>query len=191
MGIALVFGGYYIWLGVGEFIATSGIGGVATTSTAQEEATATAQEVTVQALAFTPLPTNTPMPTCQDFTVIVESAIIRASPNTAAAILDTAERGETVCVLEKPANSDWYRIDRNPATRRIEEAFMHEDLLEALNPTLTPSRTFTPAPTVTPMPSATRTLSPTPRPTNTPDPDATDTPTATPPPSPTFNFQSA
>ena len=74
-------------------------------------------------------------------------------------------RGETVCVIAKEANTEWYVLDDNPLTRRLEPVYMHEDIIRALNPTPTPTRTFTPSPTTSPSPTFTKSPTPTPLPT--------------------------
>jgi hypothetical protein len=191
MGVALVFGVYYLWIGLRDFISSGGLGIVEATEQAIEETTATAVQAESNFVAITPLPTFTPLPECQDFVVVVPNAIIRASSSTTSPILDSISEGETVCVIDRAANADWYVIDQNPLTRRIETGYMFHNIIEALNPTPTPSKTFTPPPTITSMPSPTRTITPTPEPTDTPDPNATHTPTPTYTPSPTLPVQSA
>jgi hypothetical protein len=191
MGVALVFGVYYLWIGLRDFISSGGLGIVEATEQAIEETTATAIQAESNFVAITPLPTFTPLPECQDFVVVVPNAIIRASSSTTSPILDSISEGETVCVIDRAANEDWYVIDQNPLTRRIETGYMFHNIIEALNPTPTPSKTFTPPPTITSMPSPTRTITPTPAPTDTPDPNATHTHTPTYTPSPTLPVQSA
>lgn len=196
LGIALVFGAYYLWLGVRNYLASGGLGVVESVEQAAATETATAiifvqrQQMTEEGI--TPLPTFTPIPECQDFTVIVERANVRFAPATDSLVLDVVEAGQTLCVLgPDPLATDWYLIDREPLTRRINEGFIFGDIIEAVNPTLTPSPTRTPPPTVTPMPSLTPSITPTPAPTSTPDPDITDTPTPTPITTPTMPVQSA
>jgi hypothetical protein len=124
--------------------------------------------------------------------VIVPAAIVRDGPSTSAAVVTQFRMGTIVCVLGQDAESDWYSIDINPSTKRIEPGYMSNVLIEAANPTLTPSVTLTPSNTVSPpptvtnvptqRPTATVTNIPTatrdPRLTNTPYPTATATPTA-------------
>ena len=106
--------------------------------------TATAERFEeLETFAPTPLPSQTPVPPCQDFVVDVPSAIIRELPTTNSALVDTVSQNETVCVIAKLVDSEWYEIDKNPLTRRLEPVYMHEDIIRALNPTLTPSTTFT------------------------------------------------
>lgn len=186
VGIAIVFGVYYLWLGVRNFMA-SGMTVVESTRQAIELSTVTAERIEeLETFAPTPLPTHTPVPSCQDFVVDVPSAIVRELPTTNSAIVDTRSQNDTVCVIAKEPDSEWYVLDENPLTRRLEPVYMHEDIIRALNPTLTPSMTFTPAPTVTNTstftpsntPQITDTATPNPNitPSNTPTPTATETP---------------
>jgi hypothetical protein len=192
LGMALVFGTYYVWSGLQGFINSGGLPILESTEQAIEVATTTAEQIIEQRVVMTPFPTSTPLPECQDFIVNVPSAVVRERPSTASLAVDSLKFGEIVCVIERDSeNSDWYRIDLNRVTRRIEDAYMHFDIIEALNPTATPTLTFTPAPTVTPMPTATRTRTPAPEPTHTPNPNASATPSLTPPPTPTTALQSA
>lgn len=188
LGIAVVFGFYYLWLGVRNFMA-SGMTVVESTRQAIEYTTVTAAHVEeLELFAPTSLPTYTPVPACQDFIIDVPSAIVRELPTTNSAIVDTLAQDETVCVIVKQPDSDWYVIDDNPLTRRLEPVYMHEDIIRALNPTLTPSVTFTPAPTVTNTP--TFTPSNTPQITNTPTPNPNVTPSNTPTPTATETLPS-
>lgn len=190
VAVAIVFGAYYLWVGVQNYLRTGGLGVVEATRQAELIVTATAARV-LSVPSRTPVATFTPIPSCQDFVVSVPSAIVRAQPTTRGAIVTSLSAGETVCVLGRDGETEWYTIDQNPRTRILELAYMHETVIQAVNPTPTPSRTPTPLPTVTPVPSSTPTLSPEPRPTDTPDPAATDTPTPTPTPTATDAVQSA
>lgn len=178
MGMAIVFGGYYLWQGVADFIASGGLGVAEATQRVTVLDTATAEQIQAQIDRLTPRATWTPMPECIDFVVIVPTALVRELPSTASAVLDALPEGEIVCVIgQDPTDSEWYIIDRNPrTTRRIEPGYMFYNIIDALNPTPTPSDTFTPAPTVTPAPA---TPTPTPTVTDTPDPNATHTPVPT------------
>ena len=193
LAAALVFGAYYIWQGVQTYLRTGGLGVVESTARAQQVDTATAAGFVSRAtLPATLLPTATSPPPCQDFRVIVPAAIVREGPSTSAAVKTQFNAGTTVCVLSQDEGSEWYSIDINPSTKRIELGYMNEVVIEAANPTLTPSMTLTPSNTVSPpptvtnvptqQPSATSTNIPTatrdPRLTNTPYPTATATPTA-------------
>ena len=183
MGIAIVFGVYYVWLGFRNFMA-SGMTIVESTREAIDLSTATAVRIEeLETYAPTSLPTQTPVPECQDFVVDVPSAIVRSLPDTSSEIIVSLHQNDVVCVITKEPDSEWYLVDSNPLTRRLEPAYMHEDIIRALSPTLTPSVTWTPAPTVTNTPTftpshtAAATFTPTFDPNMTPS--ATPTPTAT------------
>jgi hypothetical protein len=165
VGIAIVFGVYYLWTGLRNFMAT-GVTVIESTRQAIVEYTATAERIVeLEILAPTVLPTFTPVPSCEDFVVTVRTAIIRALPSTNSRIVGAVDQGETVCVIAKEADSEWYVLDDNPLTRRLEPVFMHEDIIRALNPTPTPTSTFTPSPTTSPSPTFTKSPTPTPLPT--------------------------
>lgn len=192
LGGALVFGLYYVGIGIRDFFQTGGLGIVESTQRAEIVSTATAVQVQVRSQSATPIPSITPMPTCMEFVVIVPNAIVREQPSTSATIITQWGLGTTVCVMGRAAqNSEWYSVDGNPRTRRIDEAYMREDVIEASNPTATPSLTFTPLPTITPTFTATVTSTSLPQPTVTGDTDATNTPTPTPTATPTPPFESA
>lgn len=203
LAAALVFGVFYIWQGVQNFLRTGGLGVVEATERAQVVDTATAQRVTRMATSVLTLrPTATEVPPCTDFRVDVPAAIVRDAPSTSGAVVTQFNEGTIVCVLQKVTDSEWYAIDVNPETRRIDPGFMHESIIEAVNPTLTPSLTYTPsntvspAPTVTPVPTNRPTRTPSPLPSYTRDPHWTNTPlpTLTPTPTPSETppqFQSA
>lgn len=149
LGIAIVFGLYYLWFGLRNFM-TTGVTVVESTQQAIERHTATA--VRIQEIAFnapSPLPTFTPIPPCQDFAVSVREAIVRQAPDIRSRIVSAHKQGATVCVIAALPNTDWYLIDDNPLTRRIDKVYMHRDIIYALNPTATPTLTFTPLPTAT------------------------------------------
>jgi hypothetical protein len=190
LGAALVFGLYYLWNGVQDFVQTGGLGVAEATERSSVISTATAAvEQQYQRPSSTPHPTSTPIPECKDFVVSVPSAIVRAAPSTNAEIVTSLSEGAPVCMIERVPDSEWYLIDTNPDTRRLNPAYMHESVIQALNPTLTPTQTFTPLPTVTPVPTLSPTPSLTPAPTITRDPVITDTPTPTFTPSPTAPLQ--
>lgn len=203
LATALVFGLYYVWNGVQTFLRTGGVGVVEATQRAEDIQQVTAAVVTRMAtLPVTLLPTTTPVPACADFRVIVPAAIVREGPSTGSAIKGQFREGDIVCVLGEEADGEWYSIDFNPSTRRIEQGYMSSVLIAPLNPTLTPSQTLTPsntvspAPTVTEVPSRPPTRTATPFPTDTLNPSWTRTPTITrtPTPQPTDTpplFQSA
>lgn len=157
LAVALVFGGFYLVRGVQDFMRTGGLGVSEATARAQMISTATAVRVTRMATSgFTPLPTGTPIPECIDFRVNVSNAIVREQPSFNAPIVTSFNNGTLVCVLERAAqNAEWYVIDADRTTRRRETAYMHESVIEAVNPTATPTRTPTPSRTPTPLPSVT------------------------------------
>ncbi len=186
--IALVFGGYYLWTGLSGFIDTGGLGVQEVTQQAEQEASATADTRTfsVPQSAFTAMPSSTPLPECQDFRVIAQpSAVLRSAPTTTSSPLQSISNGEIICVLQRQADSEWYLVDINPVTRRIEAGYIRDDLVESANPTSTPSQTNTPAPTVTLTPSLTPSDTPPPTATYTPNPAVSPTPSITPTPLPT------
>lgn len=188
VGVALVFAAYYLWLGFQEYIESEGLGVLESEEQAQIVSTATAQRIATQtqSVVMNPVPTGTPIPQCEDFRVTVNVANLRAFPQRDAPILDGLTQGTVVCVLSLSADGDWYLIDRNPRTRNIEEGYIFYNIIEAVNPTPTPSTTPTPAPTVTPLPTEAATITPTPGPTDPPRSE-----TRTPPPTPTVALQGA
>lgn len=181
VGIAIVFGLYYLWIGVRDFMAT-GVTVLESTRQAITLNTATAvQEEELRTYAPTLLPTQTPVPACQEFVVTVPSAIVREGPTTESAIVKTVSQGETVCVIARELGSDWFIVDENTLTRRLEPVYMHQDIIRAVNPTPTASATHTPAPTVTNTATYTPSNTPQVADTATPNPNLTpsNTPTAT------------
>jgi hypothetical protein len=194
VGVALVFGAYYLWLGAQNFLRTGGRGVVEATERAVIVSTATAQSI-IPTQPQTPQVTVTPIPECTPFIVNVPNARVREAPSENAATVTSFFQNQEVCVLQRYApESEWYTIDLNPSTRRVELAYMHESVIQPVNPTLTPSRTPTPLPTITPTPTLTATpVSPTPlpQPTETRDPGTPDTLTPSWTPSPTEPRQSA
>ncbi len=197
IAIATVFGIYYLYLGMRTFFETGGLGVAQATERAEVVSSATARTRPTQrggvVLGATLAPTVTPVPECQDFVITAEVAIMRAEASVNAAIVDQLPAGEILCVIERQEVGEWgwYLIDTNRRTSRIDPAYMREDVIQAVNPTLTPSITWTPAPTVTDLPSATFTYTPEPSLTPTRDPRASDTPTPSPTPTPTPVLQSA
>ncbi len=190
VGMAIVLGMYYLWDGWRNFRAT-GVSVSASTQQASDQSTATA--IRIQEIEFnapTLLPSITPVPPCQDFAVRVPIAIVRAGPSISSRIVAGLREGETVCVITMLPDSEWYLVDENERTRRIEEVYMHRDILLALNPTATPTITPTPTNTVTPTASPTPTDTPLPTAvptqaeqstTRLPAPTSTPSPTATAP----------
>jgi len=188
---------YYLWQGFRNYLRTGGLGVIEATEQAEIQATATAQEIIANP-SPTLRPTFTPIPDCKEFAVSVPNAIVRERATTNSPIVTSWREGTLVCVIDRaPEDEAWYVVDGNPRTRRLDFAYMHETVIQATNPTPTPSDTPTPLATVTPLPSHTPSLTPTPLPTATIDPNATDTPTVTPSPTstntltPTVSFRSA
>lgn len=143
VAVAFVFGGYYLLQGFQTFLRTGGLGVDEATQQAQLIGTATAARVTRAPLqsAMTLRPTATPPPECQDFRVSVPAGIVREGPASNAPVLTQLTQGTLVCVLGRETNSEWYTLDLNTSTRRIDLAYMHETVIEAVNPTPTPTRT--------------------------------------------------
>jgi hypothetical protein len=174
---ALVFGGFRLLIGVQDFFRAGGA--LRPTITAQARASEVALRATnTQSAIFTAMPTNTPQPTCEDYRVRIGagSVNVRRQPSMQAAILQTISEGTVVCVLEQ--QGEWFLIDRDPRTRRIDEGYVFQTLLQPVNPTPTPTHTFQPAPTITLTPSHTPTHTPTATSTSTPTPSPTRTPAA-------------
>ena len=157
LGIAIVFGVYYLWLGLRSFMST-GVSAAESTLQAIDQNTATAVRIgEIEFNAPTLLPSITPVPPCQDFVVRVPIATVRSGPSTSSSIVTGLREGETVCVIAMLPDSDWYLVDSNERTRRIEKVYMHRDIIRALNPTATPTITLTPTNTLTPTMTATPT----------------------------------
>lgn len=185
LAMAVVFGLYYLWVGTRNFLESGGRGIIESTRQAVIVNTATAAVVQrLETNAPTLRPTSTEIPPCQEFTVIVPSAIVRERPSTSAPIVTSLSYGSAVCVIERESGSEWYLVDSNTRTRRLEPAYMHESVIKALYPTPTPSRTFTPAPTITPLPTESPTITPSITLSPTYDPSITETPSSTPSPTP-------
>lgn len=190
VGVAVVFGVYYVWLGVRSFLQSGGRGVIEATQNAEIIASATAE--TIQIGIPTLRPTATTIPPCDSFTVIVPNARVRQEPSETSPVIDSFFENDVICVVGRPTpESEWYTIDLKPGTRRLDVAYMHESVIAPVNPTPTPSRTATSLPTVTPQPSLTPSLTLTPDPTETRIPGITDTPRPTLTPSATPPRQSA
>ncbi len=186
MSIALIFALYYLWMGLRDFLQTGGLGITEATEQAVVIASATAERLEQSRQELPTLrPTLTPIPECQDFIVTAHNAIVREHPTTNSAILTSFFENSIVCVVGREGDSEWYIIDSNPDTRRINIAYMHESVIRALNPTPTPTDALPPAPSITPTSSFTPSVTPSPHPTSTHDPNATDTLTPTLTPTPT------
>lgn len=192
LSLAVVLGGYYLLLGIQTYLSTGGLGVEAATERAVIIANTQAVEAATNAVPTNTLfPSRTPIPACETWLVNVESAIIRRFASTDSAVVEARDRDAEVCILESVGETDWFLVDVDPSTRRIEEGYMRNDVIRPLNPTLTPSDTMTPLPTVTPIvptDTATPTITPTPdpdispSPTQTPSPTVTSAPTETPTP---------
>lgn len=172
--VALILGGYYLWLGGRDYVRTGGLGVVEATERAVLLSTETAEFIAlVSTPTTTPRPSFTPVPECQAFTVTVSAAVVRLQPDTNSPQVDVFEQNEEVCVVERVLETEWYLIDVRPETTRLDEGYMRDDIIQALNPTSTPTTSPTALPTVTP------TETETPTPTLTIDPNASSTPTRT------------
>ena len=79
----------------------------------------------------------------------MREAIVRSEPTTISRIVEALKQGETVCVITKLPDSEWYLIDRNALTRRIDRVYMHQEIIRAVHPTATPTATLTPSLTPT------------------------------------------
>jgi hypothetical protein len=188
LAVVIIFGGYYLWLNLQQFMRSGGLSVAAATQQAQEQVTATAiRQIEVQSELPTRRPTSTPRPACQDFEVTVASGIVRERASTESPLLESLDQGAIVCVLSGEEGADgftWYLIDQDPITSRIETGYMREDVIRPLNPSPTPSDTATMPPTITP--TSTPTLTPTAEvreaETATPAPSRTTAPTITPTP---------
>ncbi len=164
LGVAIVFGLYYLWFGLRNYMST-GLSVAESTQQAIVRNTATAVRILeFEVNAPTPLPSLTPIPPCQEFAVRVREAIVRSEPSTESRIVEALKEGATVCVIAALPNTNWYLIDENPLTRRLDKVYMHRDIIYALNPTpsptdtLTPTHTDTTTLTFTPRPRLTRAL---------------------------------
>jgi hypothetical protein len=164
IGIALVFGAFRVWIGIQDFFSAGGVPLPIASEQAQERASETA--VIQATIISTRFPSATPPPACQEYIVRSGAGLIniRAANSTVAPIIETLNEGQTVCVLQQL--DEWYLIDRDTRTRRIEEGYIFEGLIVPANPSPTPSQTFTPPPTITltftPTPTPTSTFTPTP-----------------------------
>ena len=181
----LVFGGYFIWTGLRTYLSGAFVSFTSPTEVATLTVDEAAQAAPTLGQRFTPVPSRTSVPACQDFVVIVPEAIVRECASTSCAIAGTRREGAVVCVLERDyADDEWYIVDLDDSQFFTSIAYMHESLMRPLNPTLTHSITNTPLPTLTPAPS--QTPLPTPQPTATPATaiPPSITPTFTPSPTP-------
>lgn len=191
LGVAFVFGSFYLWASLQDFMRAGRISIGEATARSEEVATSTAvRDATTAANFPTRRPTGTPKPPCQTFIVVADSAIMRESASTRAGLIDSLDRDTEICVLGSAEGDDgfvWHFIDRDPITRLIEGGYMREDVVLPLNPTPTPSITPTLLPTITQTYTPTATFTPDSDvtaiiPSVTPRPVITTTPTQTPTP---------
>jgi len=171
VGALFVFGGYYIWTGFLSFLEDEG--DITAQVTREAEASVTAQAAPALRLPTLYLPPSfTPLPPCQWFEVSVDRAVYRDCPSTddrQCPIRDVVTYGTQLCIYARaPGNPEWFIVELNPGGAFRDTVFIHESVVEALNPTPTITMTFTPLPTVSPVP------------TDTPGPTVPASPTLTP-----------
>lgn len=176
-----VFGGYYVWTGFLSFLEDRG--DITAQVTRQALSSATAQAAPPPRLPTIYMPaTFTPLPECQMFRVDVERAVLRECPsqnNRECPVRDVVTYGTEVCVYSRaPGYPEWYIVELNPGGAYTDTVYMHESVIEPVNPTPTATLTFTPLPTVSPTPSPS--APPTVLPSTTPTPDRTASPTPVP-----------
>ena len=185
----VVLGGYFVWRGLLDFIANRGNITAEVTQQAVATATARARPLVLAPTLYVPA-TFTPLPPCQWFRVKVERAVYRECPstdNTQCPIRDVVPLDTELCVYGRvPDVPEWYVVELNPNGAYRDTVYMHESVLEAVNPTPTPTITMTPLPTVTPTPSPSPQPTVPPSPSPTYDPRLSPTPTPSVTPSPTL-----
>ncbi len=185
VGALFVFGGYYVWTGFLTFLDDQGDITARATRNVLASATAAAAPDNILPTLFMPPSTFTPLPPCKWFTVSVENAVYRECPaqnNIDCPVREVIPYGTELCIYGRvPDNPEWYVVELNPEGAYRDAVFIHESVVEAIDPTPTATPTTAPLalPTVSPIPSDT------PQPTATwtdiPDPNITPTPTQTPP----------
>jgi len=108
---------------------------------------------------------------CLDFRVKVVRARIRECPKDTCNTITMPAQGARICVYG-PATEDpdWYEINVDPGGPVVRTGYMHNSVVEAVNPTKRPTITPTFLPSVTSVPTATFTRTPSPEPTDTPNP---------------------
>ena len=82
VAVGLVFGVYYLGIGVRNFLRSGGLGVIEVTQQSDVVASATAVRSTLASLPqanASPRPTSTPIPDCMDFIVTAGSAIATAT----------------------------------------------------------------------------------------------------------------
>lgn len=164
LGIAFVFGGFYLWTNLQIFMQTGVISvGEATAISAQDVTATAVRQITAVADLPTRRPTATPKPPCQSFEVSAANGIMRQAASTTSVLLESLPQGTILCVLDSLQGGDgftWYFIDRDAITNFIEPGYMREDVVTAINPTPTVSNTPLPLPTITLTYTATTTSIP-------------------------------
>ena len=184
VGALFVFGGYYVWVGFINFLEDQGDITARATRNVFASATAEAAPDNILPTLFMAPATFTPLPPCKWFEVSVESAVYRECPdqnNVNCPIRDVIPYGTELCIYGRvPNNAEWYVVELNPEGAYRDTVFIHESVVDALDPTPTVTPTNEPLdlPTISPMPSDTPL--PTATPTETPDPNTVPSPTLVP-----------
>lgn len=156
IGVAFVFGGFRLWQEVQFFFREGQF--FLPTATLNSRITPTPAPNLIIATRF---PSPTPLPECQEYIVTADSVNVRAQPSTIAQVLEIIAKDTVVCVLAK--EGEWFFVDRDKRTRRLEAGYIYEPLLRSAIPTPTTTPTVRPAPTITltftrtPTPTATAT----------------------------------
>jgi hypothetical protein len=171
----MVFGCYFGYTGLMTWLDENYQNNQKATLTA--EVVGTEQGIAQSTRNYQPFPTSTRLPGCESYRVSVSSAFVRQCPSLTCQAVTRYGEGAEVCVLGRAVDNeffdaaDWYEIDVNKGELFLDLGYMHESVLEPMNPTPRPSKTFTPLPTVT--------LTPSPKiPTSTIAPDVTGSPTS-------------
>ncbi len=185
IAIVIVFGAYLLWTGFISWLETGSEQSELQRNTAVAGATDTS-EAFLSRPTLAVFPSNTPLPSCEYFYVKgPEAAFVRECPSTDCEDVTYIEPDVSVCVIgrsddpEYRRSEEWFEVLLDPDSFLPEIVYMHQSVLEALNPTATPTPTFEPLPTITPTPSFTATATPDPRTPTMPPPTSTDTPAAT------------
>lgn len=171
---------YFLWTGLIDVVETGGeINAPLTREAATIFAATALSQPTKPIYRPEPVPTRTPEPPCQEFIVTYNGyAAVRDNPALSDPAIAGLPRGTRVCVWEHLPASGFYLV-KVEIDGRDRLAYMNEAVIEAVNPTFTPSNTFTPLPSITPRPTDTPSRTPT------RDPQVTPSQTPTPPPTPT------
>ncbi|NDJ76588.1 MAG: hypothetical protein GYB65_10050 [Chloroflexi bacterium] len=192
VGAFLVFGGYFVWSGLLDFLDDQG--NITAQATREAFSTSTAQSSTSTPTLFAYV-THTPLPPCMEFTVSVNNAKLRECPqldNIECPHREIVPYGTELCIYDfVPGSDEWYIVELNPGGAFRDIVYVNIEVVEAIDPTPTPSSTSTPLPTISPTPSATPGPTNIPSPSDTPDPASPPTPTPTPAPSSTAPFRTA